>query len=677
VRKAGFEKQEMEGKVEPVRPPGSRPEWVEKGLPRPKPEILEDYTPQEALKDAEFDVGLRGVGQKLAAKYGPVADDTIHGRARSNAVGAASEAEIGTTRLSESYLDKIGREPLDALETAETANPEATGWDFELEKDPSGATLSDAQRAFVTEHAALIDQVGAHKPTKVRQFLGEVRDTFYTDKPLVGGDRGPAYIPHSYNTIGDVLRAVAHYGKSPTEILNRNLAMPRLTDTPSTVPYATRVKSYVRQVASEQALKPVEKAMTEKIGQLQARGLTEEAAELQRYRDKNVMQQASDLDKRMVQGTISKILKEKVQTGDVFDATWKGRAEGQLKVGKKTGEIPTKLGPEDVFEVEINGKTTTMSKTDILAAKYGNTLLNRQPLTRFVDGWNFAGSLMTVAGNIRSGVTGVFSNLARIVSSGRSLEEHKAGVDRYREYLTGKATPEKLREWEEAGIGLQRDDTVEARSRAVELLYTPVQGPDKAAQIIAYEGAKEHFYSTEPSWNEAKVRNQAKLNASLVTDLVTNSTRSPASFDPLYKFAMFLQNSSAREAAQVVRQINNGEWINLAKNVGVRVGTVAAIYKLIDGETDPKKVLGRVGLPLPLSFLIEGRAPPQMIIPQKLGQVASAADVATGQHGRRLLGMKRLEGENADKAKTRWLPTGLQNIAQPLPKHFARDAGGK
>lgn len=601
-----------------------------------------DVNFEETLNPAER---IQGKADALATKAG---DPTDFYYKRSGVTAAAAETENALAKVGRHYEEQLGgKDLLEDLEQQLEQDPQSGRIASKLARGealaPSEKTIYDknpqawdqtAERANeLFEHVREHDQpirAEADRLEKAGDRAGadDLRASLWAQ-----GDLGQGYFPWGEVSLGDIIREVGAGRQTVGSIVEGlrkgNFDFQRLATKEPLSNSVTRIRKYARDLAAKRTQNHLLKELSGLEKQVRADSPTTADA-LKAFADQNVLNSKSWLDSTLAKARLEKINKEPVKVGDTFEATGvRGGPKGKVEVAQGSGES---------FRVKVNGAELPgdYSRHDVLAMKYADTLLDSSPASRAIGWWNSVASTMLVWGKASSALAAGIGNTARVGS--RFLADGRAGVKAlgeggrwYMEYLKsrlpgGEASPElkaKIVEWEDV-IGLD-DASMEAITgvergyelggklleRARSAGYAGVREPDIAARIVAYEAAKPGIREANPTWSPDRVRTHAKLEAAAVSDMAQGSTRSPLSYEPLYKMLMLFSRSALRESQQIVRQATSGRQglKQLALNTGIRAAAWTAVLKLAAGQVDPDKLKGLLLRVTPQSWLFEDRAP--------------------------------------------------------------------
>jgi hypothetical protein len=542
-----------------------------------------------------------------------------------------------------------------------------------------GRALTPAEQGLYRSNRAQLDEFMLGKKGKSEGFFRLLDETRATG--LADGDLGPRYYPRTFRTIGDLLKLredVSH--EQLAKIIAGNLEMSRVSShIPSDVPTETAAY-YVSQIRKRLTVQREAKRVTAIIDKLEKQGRTGEAEVARDWLKNNVLGAISDLDMMVRESGIRGVLEEKFKAGDKFASSGTLRLpKGEIEIGAQRGTVKVRSGSkwtrEPLYEVKVDGEAYPVrySRLELLGQKYAETVLDRAPATRAVDIANRGSAWLTVAMNTRSFIRASIGNTARTLSGMTSVGDMATGVRQAVRYFRGALEKETVAEWKDVGVldgGLEAitgGEMTGPMTLADRIGFLNVALPDQISKIISYEMGKAYFARENPGWSAQKVRTAATKYATTTSDLVRRGSRSPMSFNPVWKVFSFLSNATLREAQQFAGQLRGGQYGRAAANVGVRAATVYGLYKLV-GEDDKAGekagLLKTIGSILPWTWIAEGRLMPAGAIPIDYAKtLAETADDALGQPVRTgFLGLKpKTPKEEENTARKAWPIAPMRN----------------
>lgn len=556
------------------------------------------------VKPFRFSTGVRGALEAAAAR---LFDPTYQKWAKdSGLMQALQQVKIEFHRRWDLYKQRAGGQ--DLFDELKAKIEESPGSDHAIGKEYEGREeLTPAEEKFLEDNRELVDRF----QTYAEKILQEARRRGYAI-----GDQGARYYPRNVQTLGEAIKSSNEglQALTPERLrdINFNLEGIRLGQKTFGANSVVAMEKYLRQLADRETIRPFDEFLKREY--IPKHGSTE-AGQVEAVRRNNLLGERSWLDRTLADKRLEAVKDEQFRQGQKFKSSGRIGAEGDVEVVGESGgrQVGGKDDGEKLYDVTVTrpdgtGYSDRMTRPDLLAMKYADTVLDRHPVTRALWGAHRMASDLYVWANIRSAIHHGISGGAKLVTAGLDSGPLAHGYAEANRWLKGQFTPEEIAQHERVGVldsdmrGVTESE-VDHPGWFRKFGYSGLNGPANYYRVAAYNAFKAQFAGK--TWSASKVDAMASLQASAVATIATDAARSPLSFEPLVKALTFMQNAGLKDMTKLVTDAQNGRLGSAAVQAGLTVGTILALHAL--AGQDVSEMLEAAKHLLPYSSVLTGK----------------------------------------------------------------------
>lgn len=253
-----------------------------------------------------------------------------------------------------------------------------------------------------------------------------------------------------------------------------------------------------------------------------------------------------------------------------------------------------KLGAQRMLQISVDGepKSAWLTPEHVTALKHETALLAENS-GRLAERWlkNVA-AFETLAFNGAPVVNAAVGNTVR-VGFGLPFQDVSRGIGTLKDIVSGSKDAKTMAARERLAVSGFSEPFASQRpgagvgSFANDLAYGPLQAMDKAARVVAFEGAYEFIGRTRPGLAEHVRIAEASDMAAKMVDIIRDSDRAP-NVSLERSVASWLQGASERKWGQLTELVARGQVARAASMLGVEYAAMRGIYEAAGG--DPEKV---------------------------------------------------------------------------------------